>query len=128
MTSGLLPALIHEPRILKPGRMLLHWSPRRVQLRGRARNPNHEPDRKEDSLDRGSNKAEREAAFQKLQSERVAKNLEEDRERDAEERQERKQIRQDEVRCLLVSLEKLGQDIRPVSHDTVHPVAKQAAH
>jgi hypothetical protein len=47
-------------------------------------------------LDRGSNKAEREAAFQKLQSERVAKNLEEDRERDAEERQERKQIRQDE--------------------------------
>jgi hypothetical protein len=71
------------------------WSilePRRVQLRGRARNP----DRKEDSLDRGSNKAEREAAFQKLQSERVAKNLEEDRERDAEERQERKQIRQEE--------------------------------
>ena len=47
-------------------------------------------------MDRGSNKAEREAAFQKLQSERVAKNLEEDRERDAEERQERKQIRQDE--------------------------------
>jgi hypothetical protein len=42
------------------------------------------PNRKEDSLDRGSNKAEREAAFQKLQSERVAKNLEEDRERDAE--------------------------------------------
>jgi hypothetical protein len=54
------------------------------------------PNRKEDSLDRGSNKAEREAAFQKLQSERVAKNLEEDRERDAEERQERKQIRQEE--------------------------------
>ena len=51
-------------------------------------------------MDRGSNKAEREAAFQKLQSERVAKNLEEDREPDAEERQERKQIRQDEVRCL----------------------------
>jgi hypothetical protein len=96
MTSGLLPALIHELRILKPGRMLLHWSPRRVQLRGRARNPDHEPDRKEDSLDRGSNKAEREAAFQKLQSERVAKNLEEDRERDAEDRQERKQIRQEE--------------------------------
>src|SRR5215212_7299585 len=32
------------------------------------------------------------------------------------------------VRCLLASLEKLGQDIRPVSHDAVHPVAKQAAH
>ena len=67
-------------RLLEPGRMVLYWSPCRVQLRGRARNP----DRKEDSLDRGSNKAEREAAFQKLQSERVAKNLEEDRERDAE--------------------------------------------
>jgi hypothetical protein len=37
--------------------------PRRVQLRGRANNPDHEPDRKEDSLDRGSNKAEREAAL-----------------------------------------------------------------
>ena len=49
-----------------------------------------------DSLDRGSNKAEREAAFQKLQNERVAKGLEEDQERDTEERQERKQIRQDE--------------------------------
>jgi hypothetical protein len=56
-----------------------------------------EPDRKEDGLERGSNKAEREAAFQKLHSERVAKNLEEDRERDTEERQERKQIRQEEL-------------------------------
>ena len=54
------------------------------------------PPREEDSLERGSNKAEREAAFQKLQSERVAKNLEEDQERDAEDRQERKQIRQEE--------------------------------
>src|SRR5919106_1804060 len=32
------------------------------------------------------------------------------------------------VRCLPTSLEKLGQDIRPVSHDAVNPVAKQAAH
>jgi hypothetical protein len=55
-----------------------------------------EPERKEDSLDRGSNKAEREAAFQKLQSERADNDLQEDRERDAEGRQERKQIRQEE--------------------------------
>ncbi len=54
-------------------------NPRRVQLRGRARNPDREPDRKEDSLERGSNKAEREAALQKLQSERAANDLEEDR-------------------------------------------------
>jgi hypothetical protein len=58
--------------------------------------PNRTGRRKEDSLDRGSNKAEREAAFQKLQSERAANDLEEDRERDTEERQERKQIRQEE--------------------------------
>ena len=32
------------------------------------------------------------------------------------------------ISCLLASLEKLGQDIRPVSHDAVHPVAKQATH
>jgi hypothetical protein len=43
-------------------------------------------------LGRGPNKAEREAAFQKLQSKWGAKNLE----RDEEERQERKQIRQEE--------------------------------
>ena len=47
-------------------------------------------------MDRGSNKAEREAAWQKLQSERFDHDLDEDRERDAEGRQERKQIRQDE--------------------------------
>jgi hypothetical protein len=76
--------------------MVLHWSPRRLQSCGGEHATRSEPDRKEDSLDRGSNKAEREAAFQKLQSERVAKNLEEDQQRDAEDRQERKQIRQDE--------------------------------
>jgi predicted DNA-binding WGR domain protein len=49
--------------------------------------------RKEDSLDGGStNKAERQAAYQKLQSERVAKGLEEDQERDTQERKERQQI------------------------------------
>jgi hypothetical protein len=69
-------------------------NPRRVQLRGERAN-RIEPEGG-DSLDRGSNKAEREAAFQKLQGERVAKNLEEDRERDAEGRQERKQIREEE--------------------------------
>ena len=42
------------------------------------------------------NKAEREAAFQKLQSEWGAKNLEEDLERDEEERQDRKLIRQED--------------------------------
>jgi hypothetical protein len=47
-------------------------------------------------LGRGPNKAEREAAFQKLQSKWGAKNLEENLERDEEERQERKQIRQEE--------------------------------
>jgi hypothetical protein len=81
--------------LIEPGRMVLHWSPAGYSCGG-MHATRTEPERKEDSLDRGSNKAEREAAFQKLQSERTAKNLEEDRERDAEERQERKQIRQDE--------------------------------
>ena len=48
-------------------------------------------------MDRGStNKKERQEAYQKLQSERVAKGLEEDRERDAQERKERQQILQEE--------------------------------
>jgi hypothetical protein len=78
--------------------MVLHWSPAGYSCGASTQpGPRTGPDRKEEnSLDRGSNKAEREAAFQKLQSERVAKNLEEDRERDAEDRQERKQIRQEE--------------------------------
>ena len=47
-------------------------------------------------MDRGTPKAERQAAFQKLQSERVVKGLEEDQERDTQERKEREQIRQEE--------------------------------
>src|SRR5687767_13837568 len=62
-------------RLLEPGRMVLRWSPRRVQSCGGEHATRTEPDRKEDGLDRGSNKAEREAAFQKLQGERVTKNL-----------------------------------------------------
>ena len=49
-------------------------------------------------MDRGPNKPKpkRGSAFEKLQSEREAKAIEEDLERDVEERQERKQIRQEE--------------------------------
>jgi hypothetical protein len=75
-------------------RIVLYRTPAGYRAAGASTQPG--PTRKEDSLERGSNKVEREAAFQKLQSERVAKNLEEDRERDAEDRQERKQIRQEE--------------------------------
>ena len=55
-------------------------------------------DQKEDGVDRGSNKPKpkRGSAFEKLQKEREVKNVEEDLERDEEERQERKQIRQEE--------------------------------
>ena len=53
-------------------------------------------DQKEDGVDRGSNKPKRGSAFEKLQSEREAQGVEEDLERDLEERQERKQIRQEE--------------------------------
>jgi hypothetical protein len=55
-------------------------------------------DQKEDGVDRGANKPKpkRGAAFEKLQNEREAKGVEEDLERDVEERQERKQIRQEE--------------------------------
>jgi hypothetical protein len=51
-------------------------------------------DQKEDGVDRGPNKPKpkRGSAFEKLQSEREAKAIEED----VEERQERKQIRQEE--------------------------------
>src|SRR5215211_1644644 len=75
--------------------MVLHWSPAGYSCGGEHATRT-EPDRKEDSLDKETNKAERQNAYHKLQSERVAKNLEEDLERDAEYRQERKQIRQDE--------------------------------
>jgi len=48
-------------------------------------------DQKEDGVDRGPNKPKpkRGSAFEKLQSEREAKGVEEDLERDAEEREER---------------------------------------
>jgi hypothetical protein len=54
-------------------------------------------DQKEEGVDRGPNKPKpkRGSAFEKLQSEREAKGVEEDLERDVEERQERKQIRQE---------------------------------
>jgi hypothetical protein len=53
---------------------------------------------KEDAVGRGSDKPthKRVSAFEKLQSERAEKGLEEDLERDVEEREERKQIRQEE--------------------------------
>jgi hypothetical protein len=56
------------------------------------------PYQKEDGVHRGPNKPKpkRGSAFEKLQSERAEKALEEDLERDVEERQERKQIRQEE--------------------------------
>ena len=47
-------------------------------------------------MGRGPNKPKRGSAFEKLQSEREAKGVEEDLERDVEEREERKQIRQEE--------------------------------
>ena len=49
-------------------------------------------------MDRGPNKPKpkRGSAFEKLQREREAKGVEEDLERDVEEREERKQIRQEE--------------------------------
>jgi hypothetical protein len=55
-------------------------------------------DQKEDGVDRGPNKPKpkRGSAFEKLQSERAEKGVEEDLERDVEEREERKQIRQEE--------------------------------
>jgi hypothetical protein len=53
-------------------------------------------DQKEDGMGRGPNKPKRGSAFEKLQREREAKNVEEDLGRDEEERQERKQIRQEE--------------------------------
>jgi hypothetical protein len=54
--------------------------------------------KEEDGVDRGPNKPKpkRGSAFEKLQSEREAKGVEEDLERDVEERQERKQIRQEQ--------------------------------
>jgi hypothetical protein len=56
------------------------------------------PLEKEDGVDRGPNKPmpKRGSAFEKLQREREAKGVEEDLERDVEEREERKQIRQEE--------------------------------
>jgi hypothetical protein len=56
------------------------------------------PNQKEDGVDQGQNTPvpKRKSAFEKLQSERAEKGLEEDMERDVEERQERKQIRQEE--------------------------------
>src|SRR5918993_1926373 len=76
--------------------MVLHWTPAGYSCGASTQPGPRTGPEGGDSLDRGSNKAEREAAFQKLQSERVAKNLEEDQQRDAEDRQERKQIRQGE--------------------------------
>jgi hypothetical protein len=52
--------------------------------------------KKEDDVERGPNKPKRGSAFEKLQREREAKGVEEDLERDEEEREERKQIRQEE--------------------------------
>ena len=53
-------------------------------------------DQKEDAVGRRPNKPTPGSAFEKLQSEREEKALEEYLERDEEEREERKQIRQEE--------------------------------
>jgi hypothetical protein len=58
----------------------------------------HNRDHKEDGVARGPNKPmpKRGSAYEKLQSEREAKGVEEDLARDEEERQEREEIRQEQ--------------------------------
>jgi hypothetical protein len=64
-------------------------------ITARARKTDH---KEEDDVGQGPNKGmpKRGSAFEKLQSEREAKGVEEDLARDVEERQEREQIRQEE--------------------------------
>jgi hypothetical protein len=64
-------------------------------ITARARKTDH---KEEDDVARGPNKGmpKRGSAFEKLQSEREAKGVEEDLARDVEERQQREQIRQEE--------------------------------